>query len=438
MAMNERMKKGAEVAFRVLHTADWHLGKTLCERSRDEEHGRFLDWLLDLVRSAEADAVVLAGDVFDTANPPQSALSRYYDFVARLRDAGSCRLVVVGGNHDSPALLNAPGPVLTALNTTVAGKLASASAERVLLLPDAESPRLAVGLVPFMRERELRTGEAGETFTAIEERLREGITTRYRETAAAVAELRLACPALVTGHLTVVGAAASDSERDIHVGGLGAVDSGVFPAEFSYVALGHLHRPQQPGNDERVRYSGSPIPLSFSEATDRKEVRLVDFRTDGTVRHEGVEIPRFRSLEQLRCTLDEVDGRLRSHEPPTSELRAWVEVQVTDASVAGDLNERVRLAAEGRPFEVLKVMREGGAAAPGGAAADPGFDETADGLLDRPDDVFARLLEQRPDVVPERRERLTEAFSKLRELHAEGAADEVGAEAGGEEQEVKA
>ncbi len=255
-------------AFRILHTADWHLGKLLNDQSRDEEHERFLDWLLEFVAENSVDAVLLAGDVFDTANPPQSALARYYDFVSGLFRQGNCALVVIAGNHDSAAQLEAPKGVLSSLKTHVVGFLAEEPKARILGLPSDENPRVAVAMIPFLRDRDLRVGKAGESADEIRAQVLAGITSRYEEAAAAAVGLK--CPVIATGHLTVLGASTSDSERDIHIGGLGAVTSGSFPEVFSYVALGHLHRPQATDASGRVRYSGSPIALSFSEVADEK------------------------------------------------------------------------------------------------------------------------------------------------------------------------
>ena len=262
-------------AFRVLHTADWHLGKLLGDLSREEEHSRFLDFLLETIVAEEVDALVIAGDLFDSANPPQSAQRQYYAFLSQLYAARECAVVVVAGNHDSPAQLEAPRDVLTTLRATVVGR---ALEDPVLLLPDSESPRLALAAIPFLRDRDLRSGQMGQGAEAIRQALVDGIARRYSDAGEAVEGLGV--PAMATGHLTVSGAKASDSERDIHVGGLGTVSAKIFPQVFDYVALGHLHRPQACGEADHIRYSGSPIPLSFSEALDTKSVQIADFGTE--------------------------------------------------------------------------------------------------------------------------------------------------------------
>jgi len=404
-------------AYRVLHTADWHLGKLLNDQSRDEEHERFLDWLLALATEASADAIIVAGDIFDSANPPQSALSRYYNFVSALNQQTGCSLVVVAGNHDSAALLEAPKQVLRTLNVHVKGVLEEDPADRILPLPNADNPRVAVALLPFLRDRDLRTAKPGETADDIRAQIIDGIKRRYEETAAAATVLK--CPLLATGHLTVAGTRPSDSERDIHIGGLGAVGPEIFPAPMRYVALGHLHRPQGARGHAHIRYAGSPIALSFSESTDTKEVRLLDIAGEKISQH-SMPIPVFRRLAQVCTSRQNLREDLDRFEADGGELRTWVEVIVEDAAPGDDLVELARAAAEGKDFDVLKVIR-GGAAAPGGlVAGDMADDEAIGSLLDDPRLVFDHLLEAHDSISEEEKGLLRTAFAELCAMQEEG------------------
>jgi exonuclease SbcD len=404
-------------AYRVLHTADWHLGKLLNDQSRDEEHERFLDWLLALATEASADAIIVAGDIFDSANPPQSALSRYYNFVSALNQQTGCSLVVVAGNHDSAALLEAPKQVLRTLNVHVKGVLEEDPADRILPLPNADNPRVAVALLPFLRDRDLRTAKPGETADEIRAQVIDGIKRRYEETVAAAVGLK--CPLLATGHLTVAGTRPSDSERDIHIGGLGAVGPEIFPAPMRYVALGHLHRPQEARGHAHIRYAGSPIALSFSESTDTKEVRLLDIAGENISQH-SVPIPVFRRLAQVHTSRQNLREDLDRFEADGGELRTWVEVIVEDAAPGDDLVELARTGAEGKDFDVLKVIR-GGAAAPGGlVAGDMADDEAIGSLLDDPRLVFDHLLEAHDNISEEEKGLLRTAFAELRAMQEEG------------------
>ncbi len=406
------MSKKPVDAFRILHTADWHLGKMLNEQSREGEQKRFLDWLLNQVVALEVDAVLVAGDVFDSANPPQSAEALYYDFVAELNRKSSASLVLIAGNHDSANQLEAPKRVLKALRTHVHGAIADDPADRLLLLPSAEAPKVAIALVPFLREKDLRVGKSGDKEAEVRKEIVVGISRVYEETARAAKAAKIACPIIATGHLTVAGASSSESERDIHIGGLGAVDSSVFPEIFAYVALGHLHRPQSTDNAGRVRYSGSPIALSFSEVDDKKEVRLLDVTRKGVVQ-SAVPIPVFRQLVQLITSLEALDEDLAAQaKVKPGELPTWVEVVLSGHTGLNDANSQVQALAHGKPFEVLKVML---ADVPRliGAGVGQGVDAKLEGMLDKPIEIFDLLLKQQPELPEEDKMSLRLAFRKI-------------------------
>jgi exonuclease SbcD len=257
---------------RILHTADWHLGARLVERDRLPEHAAFLDWLIDTLRAEKIDALLVSGDVFDAANPPQDAVALYFDFLKRLADLKTVQAVITGGNHDSASHLNAPRELLKRFDVHVFGHAGENNA--------VDLGGAVVAAVPFLRERDLRQAAAGETITAVHEQVRTAIRAHYAEQLAACRDLAQGRPVIAMGHLTVLGATTSDSERDIHIGNLGAVGADLFEG-FDYTALGHLHRPQKVASIETIRYSGSPIPLSFSEATDAKSVVLIETQSEG-------------------------------------------------------------------------------------------------------------------------------------------------------------
>ena len=418
MTTNLTLSKKDKNAFRLLHTADWHLGKMLNDQSRDAEHKCFLTWLLSVVKEQEVDAILLAGDVFDTANPPQSALGLYYDFVSELFGQGKCALVVIAGNHDSGAQLEAPKQALQALHVHVVGFLEEIPQTRILNLPDAENPKVSIAMIPFLRDRDLRIGKAGESAEDIRAQIVAGICARYAETGAAVEAAGKGCPAIATGHLTVLGAKTSDSERDIHIGGLGAITADSFPATFDYVALGHLHRPQATDKVGRVRYAGSPIALSFSEAADQKEVRLLDITPEG-ITQQHLAIPTARRLVQVRTTNAELERAIKGIEPGTSDFKTWVEVVVEDATLEDDLNERVQKLAAEQGIEVLKVLRGRANGLTGMSAGDVTDEEAIGALLDQPLKVFEHLLEQHKEVDVAEAEKLKTAFALLLDMDAQ-------------------
>ena len=400
--------------FRVLNTADWHLGKTLNDQSRDEEHLLFLNWLLKIIDEGAVDVLVIAGDVFDSANPPQSAQTQYYNFVSQLYKNTNCSLIVTAGNHDSPLQLEAPRQVLQALGAHVVGFLPEDPSSRLIVLPSHDDPRLVIAAIPFLRDRDLRRGYAGQDAEDIQKALTAGIRKRYAETAEAAATWsEKGVPILATGHLTVMGTSTTDSEREIHIGGLGAVSTDVFPDIFSYVALGHLHRPQTPGNC--VCYSGSPIALSFSEANDTKEVQILDF-ADGTLKTQiPIPVPVFRRLAQIRTSWNDLSESISSFNPDTGKLETWVEVVVKDVGLGEDINEIVQNLAMGRDFKVLKVLRE---RAPGDMNPDvPPDHEAIETLLDDPTKVFEHRLEQEPNMNEDEKKELKIAFAQLLDLY---------------------
>jgi len=413
-----------EGGFRLVHTADWHLGKTLGNLDRLPEAHAFLRWLAQFLEEARVDALVIAGDVFDSATPPQAALRLYYDFLATLHRHGRTRVVVTAGNHDSPGVLESPRDLLRAVGTQVIGSLPApeAGAEEALLvpLPSREAARVVVAAVPFLRERDLRTGHLGQSAEEIARELQEGIAAIYARAAAAARRCWPGVPVMATGHLTVVGARGSESEREIHIGGLGAISADRFPPAFAYVALGHLHRPQKVGGQETIRYAGSPMALSFGEVEDRKEIRLLEWSAQGDFQQYAVPVPVSRALFRLRVARGELAAGLKATTVPSSPLRPWAEVVVSGgvAAEGNDLCREVREAAQGAAFDVVRITTDH-AAAPAALDADEGAQEEAvRALLSEPKAVFRRRLEQETLEEAER-ERLLVAFDELCQLHAE-------------------
>ena len=324
---------------RILHTADWHLGARLVERDRLPEHAAFLDWLVETLRAEKIDALLLSGDVFDAANPPQDAVGLYFDFLKRLADLRSVKSVITGGNHDSASHLNAPRELLKRFEVHVFGH----AGENIVDLGDA-----VVAAVPFLRERDLRQASVSEAMTDVQAQVRAAIRSHYTAQLAACRTCAGKRPVIAMGHLTVLGATTSDSERDIHVGNLGAVGADVF-AGFDYTALGHLHRPQKVAGLETVRYSGSPVALSFSEAADKKSAVVLD--THG-MKIELIPVPATRVLTRVSVSRATLAADL-ANVPAAS----WAEITVKLDVPEPDLDRQVREAAAGR-FEALKVLAD--------------------------------------------------------------------------------
>ncbi len=409
---------------RVLHTADWHLGKTLAGLTREEEHLRWLDFLLSVIQQTAADVLIIAGDVFDSANPPQSAQERYYTFLSRVYQSTSCEVVVVAGNHDSPAQLEAPKRVLQTLRVRVVGTVAENPEDQLIPIPAAATspdsstqPRLVVAAVPFLRDRDVRTGQPGQSASEIRAEILEGIRTRYQQIADAAHRKFPSVPVIATGHLTIDGARVTDSEREIHIGGLGAVSHEIFSEAFSYVALGHLHVAQQAGGRDTVRYSGSPFPLSFSEAGDQKELRLIDLANGTAQNNVAIPIPLQRHLMQLHCCRADLTQKLTSFNPPAGDLETWVEVIVADPVAGENLFEVVQEATKDKLWKVVRVLGQKIQR----PASITSKTETAveSSLLEHPAEVFQIRLQSETGLSDEERTSLTLAFQELVSLHRE-------------------
>jgi exonuclease SbcD len=399
-------------AFTVIHTADWHLGVRLRELDRLAEHEAFLAWLTEAVEREEADLLVIAGDVFDSANPPESARRMWYDFLDGLhRRCPHCAVIAVAGNHDSPHVLESAAALLSGIGVHIVGELQEDPAHCLRVFPDKSgAPALAVAAVPFLRDRDLRRGGDDATATDIQSQLREGIRGRY----AAVEGLAQTwkaqgCGLLATGHLTVTGSSLSESERDIHVGNLGSVSSETFGSLFDYVALGHLHRPQRAGSV--ARYSGSPIALSFSEWRDVKEITVLKFENGVLTDCRGLPVPCTRPLLRLTTSAEMLELDLASLAPPSTPHPAWLEITVAaSAEPVVALNERIQKTLAGRGIEAIALRRS--AAGSENAAESAALHEL------QPAEVFEAVLQDSAIPEPER-EPLRIVFTQLLERHHE-------------------
>jgi len=344
---------------KLLHTSDWHIGRTLYSRKRYEEFEAFLTWLAETIQQNEIDALLVAGDVFDTSAPSNRAQELYYRFLCRVA-ASCCRhVIVVAGNHDSPSFLNAPKELLKALDVHVVGSSTESPEDEVLVLRnEQDAPELIVCAVPYLRDRDIRVAEAGESVEDKERKLIDGIRTHYA-TVAALAEqkreeLGANIPIVGTGHLFTAGGQTVDGDgvRELYVGSLAHVTAGIFPACFNYLALGHLHVPQKVNGSETIRYSGSPLPMGFGEAKQQKSVCQVEFHsTAASV--QLIDVPVFQKLERVKGDWDGISSRIL--ELTATDTQGWLEVIYDGTEVIGDLRERLEAAISGTQMEVLRI-----------------------------------------------------------------------------------
>ncbi|WP_329575772.1 exonuclease SbcCD subunit D [Streptomyces sp. NBC_01361] len=299
---------------RLLHTSDWHLGRAFHRVNMLGAQAEFIGHLVATVRERDVDAVVVSGDVYDRAVPPLAAVELFDDALHRLAEQG-IPTVMISGNHDSARRLGVGAGLIGRAGIHL--RTDPGACAIPVLIPDATGDVAFYGLPylePALVKDEFAVSKPGHeaVLAAAMDRVRADLAERPAGTRS-----------VVLAHAFVTGGEASDSERDITVGGVAAVPSGVFDG-VDYVALGHLHGSQV--ISERVRYSGSPLPYSFSEADHRKSMWLVDLDADGLASAERVDCPVPRPLARIRGDLADLLARpdLATHE------EAWVEATLTD------------------------------------------------------------------------------------------------------------
>jgi DNA repair protein SbcD/Mre11 len=306
---------------RILHTADWHLGRTLEGRSRLPEQEAFIDEITAIVKDQQVDVVLMAGDVYDTVNPPAAAEQLFYDSLARLSDQGQRPVYVIAGNHDHPDRLAAAAPLAQKLGVTLVGLPEARVHETIVKRTGEKAVLFALPYPSESRLKELLT-ESTE-----EEVLRAAYSERVRHiTQAQAGQFRADTVNLLMSHLYVLGGKEEESERPIQVGGAYTVHTSALTTGAQYVALGHLHRPQNMKADTLIRYSGSPLAYSFSEAGQAKSVSIVDLAPGGVPAVEEIFLNSGRPLVRWRATggLSEVHRWLDEGR----DARAWIDLEI--------------------------------------------------------------------------------------------------------------
>jgi DNA repair protein SbcD/Mre11 len=396
---------------KILHTSDWHIGRALYGRKRYEEFEAFLNWLAGLIESECIDVLLVAGDVFDNSTPSNRAQEIYYRFLCRVAAAPNHHVVVTAGNHDSPSFLNAPRELLKFLNIHVVGCAAESLQDEVITIAGPnDEPRLIICAIPYLRDRDIRTAEAGESIEDKERKIIEGIRIHYRMVYEAAEEkrsrLKKPVPIAAMGHLYTAGGQTVDGDgvRELYIGSLLHVGTDVFPECIDYLALGHLHIPQTVGGSDFIRYSGSPLPIGFGEAAHEKSVVLVEFSGEAP-RVANIPVPCFRELKTLRGdwqTIARDIDRLKSR-----GSIAWLEIIYEGDEIAGDLRTRIDEVAAGSGLEILTVKNTRVLER---AMSGMGTEETLDDL--DVTDVFKRCLEAHK-VPEEQRPALLSAYQEI-------------------------
>ena len=315
---------------KILHTADWHIGKILHKQELYEELALFFDWLEAYILEEKIDVLLVAGDIFDMANPSNKDTKLYYTFLQRLSRT-AVRTIITGGNHDSVSLLNAAADLLTELNITVVGGVPDDfNAQLVPIYDKNKKLECVVLAVPFLRDRDLRLSVSADQANEKQEIIPIAIKNHYDQLVNAARDQYGDIPLIAMGHLFMQGSMISDSEREIHVGNLGGLDCKLISSEISYMALGHIHKPQRIDKKDHVRYSGSPIYLDFSEVKYEKMVIQVEL-SENILNIKPIPIPKFRNLLRVKGSLSDLSKQLSTY-VNQFPLKTFVELEIIEAS----------------------------------------------------------------------------------------------------------
>ncbi|WP_041393909.1 exonuclease SbcCD subunit D [Photobacterium profundum] len=351
---------------KILHTSDWHLGHQLHGYSRDYEHQTFLDWLADTLEQQQIDALLVAGDIFDSANPPASAWRMLYQFLARVaKSLPNLDVVMIGGNHDSPSKLDAPHELLKAFDLHMVGGIhrdenGQLDHERMLIpITNKQGKQAArVLAVPFLRSADLRTEDLDED----DDRLIKGVETLYGEMTEAARALQTDQQALIgMGHAYMASGKLSEmSERRVLGGNQHALPASIFADDITYVALGHLHLAQRVAKKEHVRYCGSPIPLSMAERNYAHQAVIVELDGKAVSQIESIAIPRTVDMLKVPSSpapLEQVLEALEalSVDEVPREQQPFLEVHVLLDKPQALLREKVLQAIDGKAVRLAKI-----------------------------------------------------------------------------------
>jgi exonuclease SbcD len=357
---------------RIIHTSDWHLGRRLYGQARYQEFANFLDWLSDYISHNTIDALLIAGDVFDSNSPSNRAQNLYYDFLNKVAHSPCRHIVIISGNHDSPSFLSAPQALLKDLNIHIVAQLSGNLADEVIALNNAQGElELLVCAVPYLRDRDIRLSQAGESLTDKEEKLKAAVQAHYCDVVA-IAETQRSeyyqkstqdnqshrIPIVAMGHLFTAGGKTQDGDgvRDLYVGSLAHINAHFFPDNIDYLALGHLHIPQKVGKSETQRYSGSPLAMSFGEAKQQKMILAVHFNSvDKHADVNEIFIPCFQKLCQIRGTLSEILAKIEVL--ISSDKDYWLEIHYTGSSLHSDLSKQLHQAVQANQHTKLRILR---------------------------------------------------------------------------------
>lgn len=400
--------------YRILHTSDWHLGRSLYSQRRHDEFQNFLEYLADLIREKDIDLLLISGDIFDSSTPSNLSQEMYYQFLSRITSQKSLQVVIIAGNHDSPSLLQAPKGLLKSLKIHVVGAISDNLEDEIITITDKDGEaRAIVCAVPYLRERDIRRARAGISFEEAERELTEGIVCHYHEIVSLAEKRRdvlgLDLPILGMGHLYTRGGQVIDGDelRPLYVGSLAHVQPEEIFTGFDYLALGHIHSAQAVGDHEFSRYSGSPIPMTFRESDQNKSLCIVEF--DGSKPSlELIDLPVFQELLRISGDYEYIIERISNLIAEGSS--AWLEVEYTGESFIGDLAQTLETIVRDTDMRILCLKNS--------SLPDIVIEAEYEGeqLSElSPSDIFERLMAEKHMPVEEKDE-LRSAYNEILDM----------------------
>ncbi|MBI9034242.1 MAG: exonuclease subunit SbcD [Bacteroidales bacterium] len=413
---------------RLLHTSDWHLGKKLYEIDFEQHHRLFLDWLLETIENERIDVLLIAGDIFDQAHPPKAAERLYYDFLKKMYRSRCKQVIVTGGNHDSTGTLEAPKDVLEVINVSTIGAVNGDIQDQIIEISDENGELEAVvAAVPFLRDKDIRKALAGESYDEKVLQIKEGIIRHYAQLGDyCAAEYSLEIPLIATGHLFVHGVSSdAESVREIQLGNLAGVEASMFHSRFDYVALGHIHKPQNVNAPMPVRYSGAPIALSFSERNYEHSVTLID-TLKKPLNPEAILVPHFRELVSLNGTYEEIQIKLSvlNGDPKMPTLvELQFEEENHDLAILPKVDALVEEVNKLTATKGVHIARKRIHFSKATTGADELFDQVVDIDSLTVGDIFEMRMEEE-EIPDQTQEQLRMAFKEIQESLYQEAADE--------------
>ena len=347
---------------RIFHSADWHIGKGLGNIDRTDDFRVFFRDLLAMIAERQPDVLLISGDVFDTSMPANSAQRLYYDFMRSLEGTSVRATIVTAGNHDSQRFLEAPRALLETLRCYVAGD--TVERQTFVLRDDDGAPYLAVAAVPYLREGDVRRGTMDDTDTDRAQRFEAGVRAHYDAVHSLLMdELKGArVPLVAMGHLFVTGSKMKpnsdpvESDGSVYVGTLRNVTADAFGDTWDYVALGHIHHGQEVKAKVPMRYSGSPVALSYSHMTYHHHIVEVTFDETGAMSVEELPVKQPRHFVQVKGTLDELKAGI--DQAGATYVMPFVEATLTSDECLPDLSNELTTYGETHGVIVTAVRNE--------------------------------------------------------------------------------